>query len=578
MGPGPEFHRPPAAGRQVLVLGAMPAGASASTHLAAGPWCFAGREELFPEWEKRFTFAPEPLRDIGRLKSCAAMAKALCVASLPAISDALCSHARDLPPAYWQTLLMPWACDVARQIAERWLRVLAMIGAWGRLPLTVPIMRDGCDFAFATEHDFTLRGALGADYNQWLFSTLLRKVWPAAWQAEECPAPAPAEAAASRPALRGWLRGLALRLPFPPMKGLSPWQSLRFSVALLHPAHGPDHSIDPQKLFSPARPGAEGLLPGDCLRIFMASLPASIKKLRHPRSIRPCWKPRIRAASIMAYEDAAYRQKLAIWRARGKRLFYVQHGGNYGQVAVACETELVEYAQSAFVTWGWRGQQGCVGNFIPLPYPGLQKLEARRNASRKNDRIIFVGTEMPAFPYRLDAHPTPLQVLEYRRAKAVFFGGLGSEILARCLYRPYFNVPGAFLDAQWLLPRFPLLGLCAGRLLPQLLACRLLVADHHGTTMLEALAANIPCVFYWNQDAWPLTPDAQALVLGLERAGIFFTRPRDAARQVSRIWKNAGQWWQGAEVQAARQAYLERQAMLAKGNPDPVWVRTLKNL
>ena len=33
----------------------------------------------------------------------------------------------DLPGVYWETLLTPWACTVARQLVERWLRVRAMV-------------------------------------------------------------------------------------------------------------------------------------------------------------------------------------------------------------------------------------------------------------------------------------------------------------------------------------------------------------------------------------------------------------------------------------------------------------------
>ena len=43
-----------------LVLGDMPRGAEPESHWAAGPWCFAGEEDFFPDWEVRFVCPPEP--------------------------------------------------------------------------------------------------------------------------------------------------------------------------------------------------------------------------------------------------------------------------------------------------------------------------------------------------------------------------------------------------------------------------------------------------------------------------------------------------------------------------------------
>ena len=137
-----------------LVLGAMPRGAEPESHWAAGPWCFAGEEDFFPDWEDRFVFAPEPLRDLKVLERTAKEAQALCVDSLPALAARLCPHSAELPSPYWETLLTPWAIDVAKQIVERWQRVKAMTEAWGHLPLRVPLLPENCTFSFHGEHDF----------------------------------------------------------------------------------------------------------------------------------------------------------------------------------------------------------------------------------------------------------------------------------------------------------------------------------------------------------------------------------------------------------------------------------------
>ena len=512
----------------------MPRGADPGRVLAVGPSCFAGREEFFPDWETAFTFAPEPLADHAVARAAACAAQALAATVIPRLAAWLSPEAGSLPAAYWQTLLAPWAVDMARQVVERELRVRALVAAWGELELTVELLPAATAFPFEDEHDFTLRGALGTEFNHWLLSRLLEARWPAAWKPRfpengagaepAAPAPAgpeaPAKAATFKERLRQGLRALLLGLPFPRLKGMSAAQALRFSLALCHPCHGPDHSLDLATAFSEpaerADAGADPLpeilpLPLDVLPLFQAACPQSLRGLRHPAALHRTARPRLRVATILAYEDATYRQRLARWRGRGHRLAFAQHGGNYGMEAVACETAFVEYSQDVFFTWGWRRHGEARGNFVPLPPPQLTRL-ADRWRGEAGEQLLFVGTEMAAFAYRLDSHPTPLQLVEYREDKEWFFEALGPELQARSLYRPYFSLPGCLEDAAWLLPRMPRLKLCTGPLLPHLLGCRLLVLDHHGTSLLEAMAANVPTVLYWNRAHWPLTPEGEALL------------------------------------------------------------------
>lgn len=565
-----------------LILGRMPHGADPETHWAAGAWCFSGQEDFFPDWEDTYVFAPEPLRELKVLEQTAKEAQALCVDNLPALAARLCPHSAALPAVYWETLLTPWAVDVATQIVERWQRVKAMTEAWGHLPLRVPLLPEECAFSFLSEHDFRLRGALGHSFNHWLFSRLLEARWPTAWRKEVLP---PVERAYGqkpcgdlKQALRRWARRQMLRLPFPRLKGMSLWQSLRFSLSLLHMSYGEDRSQPLSATFGSAATGARADLPLSPLPIFLKALPQSLKVLRHPQELKAqLLPPCLRVAGVVSYEDAAYRQKLAIWRAHGNRLMYVQHGGNYGQVRVICDTALVEYSQHAFGTWGWSEHAGSRGNFIPLPYPQIARLAGRWHGKR-GPHMLFVGTEMPAYQYRLDAHPTPLQMVQYREDKQWFFEALDRALQSRTFYRPYFDVPGTLQDATWLLPRFPRVRLCTGPLTPQMLACRLLVLDHHGTTMLEALAANVPTVLYWTREAWPLTPESEALLDVLARAGIWHATAEEAAAKVNQVWEDPATWWRSTAVQDARRTCCALQAMMVKGSENPYWTQTLASL
>lgn len=572
-------------GRITLVLGRMPHKADPAVFRAAGPWCFAEQEEFFPDWDKKFTFAPEPLVDIPLQERACQEVKALCADMLPHIAGRMCPHAASLPAAYWETLLTPWVMNVSKQVVERWWRVKAMVQAWGQELLHVPLLPRDCSFSFATGPDFVMHGALGHTYNHWLFSRLLEEVFPAAWSMEYLPAVQKTygeqEKLSGKEQVREVLRKLMLRLPCPRLKGMSIAQTLRFSLALLHRSHGPDRAR-PQAEYSSAATGIAADLPPNfastLVTLYMASLPQLLASHKHPARLTPDpLGPRLRIASVLAYEDADYRQSLAKWRGRGNRLMYVQHGSDYGQVRCVSDVEMVEYSQHAFGTWGWKQHQGSAGNFVPLPYPQLDGLEGRWQG-QKGENLLYVGTEMPAFPYRLDAHPSPLQIVEYRKDKSRFFEALGRDVQACSLYRPYFPVPGSLRDADWVLERFPAVRMATGMLSNHLYACRLLVLDHNGTTLLESLVANIPMVLFWRREAWALTSDATALLDMLAEAGIWHETPQKAAAKAAEVWSDPLAWWMSDKVQQARKAYCVQQALTVPGGPNPYWLKMLKSL
>lgn len=564
---------------RTLILGRMPANAAPDTHLAAGPWCFVGQEDLFPDWEVRYTFGPEPLTSPHALEAAARQARTLAVAGVPDVAAALRPEGEALPRAYWDMFLGSWLIMAAQQIVERSLRVTALIGLWGQEPLRVPLLPEDCTFIFATEQDYVLRGALGHDYNHWLFSRLLEPVWPAAWE-KELLSPVKAVYAAEAPqggqarlrqAARRMVEDLLRTLPFPRIKGFSLGQSCRFSLAVLRNRAPEDHSR-PLTDYAEVPPD----LPCAALPLFLASLPESIKKARHPARLPRVSAPRIRVAHISAYEDTAYRQRLARWRGRGHKLLFIQHGGNYGHIRTDSMVPLTEYCQHAFITWGWTTQTPQQGNFVPLPHGQLARL---RNAHHDTTgTLLYVGTEMPGFPYRMDSRLTPQQYVQYRDDKQWFFEALPRDIHRRCLYRPYFPVPGTLDDATWLLPRFPDVRLCVGPLDPHMLSCRLLVLDHHGTTLELAMAADVPMVLFWDRTGWGVCPETEAALDDLAAADIWHPTAESAAMHLRRIWDDIPGWWRSAPVRDARARWCARYALTVDGPIEPLWIDTLKKL
>ena len=567
--------------RKILVFTLMPEGATSETHLAAGPWCFAGREDRFPDWETRFSCAPESLSPVV-LERAKQHAWALTAHYLPLVGEHLNrERGVELPAAFWETALMPSMLMISQMLAERWLRIQALVEHWGTLPLRVPLLPEHCDFSFESDYELSKQGFQGYAYNHWLFSRFLEACWPLAWEAEILPPlreHAVTHASGLRGRLRAWSRKLAYAPLFPHIKGFSPFQALKFSLALLGNREQADCSVSLSDLARRyAIPSiAELQLPLDPWPVFLAAIPRCIMHAALPGHIKRAPRKRTRVASVAAIQDTEYRLRLAAWRAAGHKLVYIQHGGNYGMLHCAATTPLEEYSQHAFITWGWKEQSPLWGNFIPLPHAQTSALYGRH--CETDARLLFVGNGMELFPHRLDSRPSPTQFLEYRRMKGRFLSALSPEVIARVAYRPYFDVPAALSDWPWIRARFSTLERCMGPLDAAMLSCRLMVLDHHGTTLNLAFAANTPLVLYWDPRAWALCPEGEALLALLHGAGIWHPRPEEAAAAVERIWRDVRGYWQSARVQSARLRWCECFARSAGAEFNARWVHALRTL
>lgn len=567
-----------------LVLGKAPEGAAPASHLLAGPWCLppavlagsgreggrgAGAGDEAAE-TGGFELPPEVLADPDALERAARQARRLVAGVAPRLGEALNRRygvARSF--RYWDTLLAPWLTRVAEVLVDRLYRADDLLHRYGARRLRVALV-DGESRGFSCTRDFIWRGALDPEWNHWLLSRLLEREWPACWEKLVLSGrAAEGRATSGRCAGRGVLssassgiRRLALgalfSLPFPRVKGFATLTSLRLSLALWRNRGAGD---DTRPLSALGDPGCEPLPLGwtdrDSLALALALLPQSLRRTpaRARRSLA-----RTRVISVAACEDDAYRRRVAAWREGGCRLIFIQHGGEYGWVRTSVAYPLVEYSQHRFITWGWTRHGAFAGHFVPLPHPQLAAVRGR-HAPEADASLLFVGTEMALLPYTLKSMGRGRQFFAYREDKARFLGALPARIRERCLYRPYFDAPSSLPDAPWLLDRFPEARRCVGPLEPHLFRCRLLVLDHFGTTLAQALAAGVPTLLFRRPRLAPMTPEAEALLADLRAVGVLHDSPAAAAAHVARIWDDVGRWWNAADTRAAVTAWARQHAL-----------------
>jgi hypothetical protein len=462
-------------------------------------------------------------------------------------------------------------------LLERQKRVLDLLDLYGEEKLRVEIAPDFA-FSFQNSLDFMLRGVQDIHFNHCVYSRILESASPANWELcktesgfpqKQSPQNGPAQNSSLRQGLRNFLRRALLYLPFPPCKGFGLGESLLLSLAVLLNKHNKaDASLDfslyvsdpPQWIF-PAEQIIRRCLP-PALAQCLENAPGQylLTDFRQKKL-----SPPLRGMSPVYSQDDAYCLHLGALRAKGCRLFSIQHGANYGNLKSLGGLPF-EYSQHAFFTWGWSEQPGAPANSRPLPHPSLAALTG---AHRENEAaLILVGTEMSSFSYRLKSRPQSGALPAYRRAKITFLRAVQSAAPPglNLFYRPYFKVAGGLEDAAHVLDRTPGVHLCSGDLTQRMLGCRLLVLDHYGTTLHCALAADVPTLAFWRREDWGMDERSEETLDALRAAGIILANPEEAAAKALAVWDRIGDWWKQSEVQAARRLWLRRYADI--GDPD----------
>lgn len=602
-----------------LVLGKAPAGAAPASHIMAGPWCLppavlAGTGPVQPGGADDdatetggFELPPEPLADPAALELAARQARRLVAEAAPRLGEILNQrHGVTRTFRYWDALLAPWLTRVAEVLIDRLYRADDLLRRYGARRLIVPLAEaESGPGVFSCTQDFVWRGVLDPAWNHWLLSRLLERAWPAAWEKAppRCDERDSAAAGNTAPdntasgsragsvggairAARSLARRLATdalySLPFPRVKGFATTTSLRLSLALWRNRSVEDDTLPLRALGDPGRePLPLGWTEEDSLALALSLLPRSLREAPKRTGLR---LTRTRVISVAACEDDAYRRRVADWRENGCRLIFIQHGGEYGWVRTSVAYPLVEYSQHRFITWGWTRHGAFPGHFLPLPHPQLAAVRGR-HAPTPDAPLLLVGTEMALLPYTLKSMGRGRQFFAYRQDKARFLDALPAPVRANCLYRPYFDVPSALPDAPWLLARFPEIRRCVGPLEPHLFRCRLLVLDHFGTTLAQALAAGVPTIVFRNPRLAPMTPETEPLLAGLRAAGVLHDSPASAAAHVARIWDNVEDWRQAAETRAAVTAWARLHALTPdlfpgnrKGSLSSLWAEALRRV
>jgi len=282
----------------------------------------------------------------------------------------------------------------------------------------------------------------------------------------------------------------------------------------------------------------------------------------HPSPFRLVYTANAHQSSL------AFRYKMFAQRKAGLRLAIHQHGGGYG----IDEQHLGEDHDIAlgdvFYTWGWsRSDLGRRVRAMPTAFP-------RRHRGKPSHGYLLMSLPVTSHLYRLQPFLLPSHV-DRAVAETVAFAGELTDGTDLC-------VRSSGSDA---FPMNRLQGSRANITNDDLRehGCvaasrhRLVIHNYLGTSWLETLAMNIPTVCFYDPVMYRPRAAAQPFVDALAKVGVIHYSGIEAAKFVNGLNGDPSAWWQSAEVQEAREAFVARYANFSE-NWLPAWIEEFERL
>ncbi len=546
-----------------IFIGPVPEDFDRTRDLAAGPWCFSGREDRHPGWEN-MDFV-EPFDTPDKLVAAEANSAALVgklredwTGRLNAI------HNLDRSSVFWGRYTDTWLWLAVMACWARWRYMEELVDATGPESVSVAVRTEIADWHFP---DFAslMSPLLSNREFQWqIDSEIARYLAPSTWTLEGSPSQAPAAAAdnSNIPCqAQSFVRRIFPRLAVDHLPGISK-SKLFYSVLV---------SLMPRRIARPSAAAGDAAqrlpFPSSFLEFLdrfleitvpdtiagnaFTALDKDVSKIRF-------FPGRLFVANTRSPDD---RNRLVSAHAllAGERLVNAQHGGWEGTAATVPWNRQTYADDHAFLTWGWHRQAGLPGRCLPHLSPALGRLRNRHRETHAS--LLLVGARLALNGMRFDCVPRPKQMLAYRAAKVNFLKALNPAIRGGARYRPYTRGASDLADGPHVTTKVPKVEIQTGDFDQAMLGCRLLVVDHPGTTLHRALAANTPTVCFWNEDDWPICSEAQHVFRALRDAGILYSTPEEAADFINDIWSDVPSWWNAEAVIAATSDWKRKYAL-----------------
>ena len=546
---------------------------SLKTHIPFGPWCFIGQEDQI-DWEKhKFP------KDAFSTKKDFQLAQDNVEIVIDFLFPKLCNYLnqendQEKSPEFWRVMIMPWLSLFVQNVVSNYYRLLRFLDNQGEnfifecTNTNLP--------PFKKTIDFILNGIGSVDYNEWVYSEIIRKCFPKL-KTDISPQQRRHhyQEAETRNNFKFKLKYFIKNLlAFKSVYGINFLDSIRFSFFVKkRKPNKTNEYIQRQKTSSCFLPAMQWLstskecLPKSFLNIHLFST----------CSYTPNYRFQVLSGSLL-YTEEEQKYQLARYVEKGGTLVPCQHGSNYGILSTFLWIKQIEYSHLNYISWGWEKHQGSKLNATALPSPLIWQFKNKHVRYKKNSDIILVGTPTYPFYHFILSYKQPNKIIKYRQDKISFLASLSSKNFKRLKYRdhPVGNLQ-LLKDKEYVQTKFPNINMCEGDLHPQLGQAALVVSDNPGTTFFITIGANVPTIGFWDPKDALFTEDAETLFLHLKQQKIVFDTPEAATEHINQISDDIAGWWKNEKVQEARIAWCNKFARTSK-NWKKEWKQAIKKL
>lgn len=556
-----------------------------------GPWCFAFNEFASFRDLDRHEILVGPIKTSDEMLAAKNYIDDLCERLMPALAGVLNRmHGLDKNEKFWRKISLFWLMHWSGLIYDRYLRLReAEANARGRHPWSVKLPR------IRSRGSFETYGQMMAQIdrhpiNLAFFTDLLRHGNFTGFEIENIdfeldltdPNIAPVVSTRGLKRRMGdWVREQQKKseVRIGNIQGLRPEEKLiqtlkidPLSIFRKQPSviqHSPNHdaSVDLEPAFQPKNEFERILV-----RIFPLWFPKFLR-IRYEFSAirgRAFVGNDISLSPVQAWEIAEICD-------RGGQWIGTQHGAGYGQLK-AFPVGKVEYGESdKFLSWGWQFQHNYSGRIQGFPSIHLSKLP-KKNQSQGSDHWLFLSSCHPTYHYRFHSALMPEQIPGFQAARLQFLKSLRPELVQSLRLKLYYNEFGTDERKRVIeaLPNVRFADQSITSIGPQaLLNSQFAVVDHFGTSLAEAMAANVPMLSFWDPEVFPAVDEIMPLLNAMKREKLLFDRPEDLASHLNEYAQEIPSWWKSEVIQKIRNEYVAEHALFAT-DWKPRWTAYLR--
>ena len=225
------------------------------------------------------------------------------------------------------------------------------------------------------------------------------------------------------------------------------------------------------------------------------------------------------------------------------QLIGLQHGGGYGLYSLDPMFENEYQVCDKYITWGWKNN----GFAKTIPLPAFEK--SIQISSQKED-ILMVSNSLPRYLTIFQSSPESSMLNGYFSWQEIFINNLNDSLKNIFYYRKYFHDFGWNNNISEFIKYINSDDMSIS-LSARMKDCRLIIIDNNQTSLLQAIALNIPTIIFWDYDIWKIRESAKVFFDDLKNVGVFHDDPYSASDFVNKNFESIENWWFQENVQGA---------------------------